>query len=408
MSMLKLSDKRIISVADSVLKYGLNETAEREGLAVKTIQRYIDEYRTRMLATDEEIQALHIKTSRTLQKYKDEKRIEGKLRREDNRIINAIQEYQQALIEQLKQYNLKAQTKKHKVPKTAAAGIVQISDTHFNELIDIEGNKYDFEIAGQRLALFAEHIKAIFGVYGVKNILLAFTGDLLNSDRRLDELLSQATNRAKASIISVDLLKQFILDLNTEYNISIVSVTGNESRIQKERGWSNVVASDNYDYTIPAILSRLFENATGIDFGSIDDNETVVSIAGKNILVTHGEAIKGKVAATAQQIIGRYALKGIQIDYIIHGHLHSAHLGDIQGRSASLAGGNAYSEFGLNLHGTASQNLYIIDRRGIHAHRICLQNTDGVKGYEVKAEDAYNTKSKSKMKQNTRIMEIVI
>lgn len=400
-----IDDNRLIEIVDSVLQFGVEQTSVSHQISQNTIRRYIHYYRTSALANDETVRELLYKSSRSIQKYKDKQRIESKIKREDYRTVNAIEEYQQALIAEIKKHNFSERTKKHKVEKRGAAGIVQISDTHFNELIDVEGNKYNFEIAGKRLALFADNIRKIFGAYEVKNILLAMTGDLLNSDRRLDELLSQATNRAKASIASVDLLRQFVLDLNRDYNISIVSVTGNESRITQERGWAKAVASDNYDYTIPAILRMLFEGSDGVVFGEIDGNETVAKVNGKNILVTHGEAIKGRTHTTAQQMVGRYALKGVQIDYIIHGHLHSSHLGDIQGRSASLAGGNAYSEHGLNLHGRAGQNIYVIDG-GIHAMSIDLQDASTAAGYAVNVEDAYNPKSTDKARTKTKIIEV--
>ena len=38
-------------------------------------------------------------------------------------------------------------------------------------------------------------------------------GDLLNSDRRLDELLQMATNRTKATFLEVDIFQQIILHL---------------------------------------------------------------------------------------------------------------------------------------------------------------------------------------------------
>ena len=50
----------------------------------------------------------------------------------------------------------------------------------------------------------------------------------------------------------------FILDLNQIANISIACVTGNESRVNDELGWVDIVASDNYDFTIFEMLRLLF------------------------------------------------------------------------------------------------------------------------------------------------------
>ena len=59
-----------------------------------------------------------------------------------------------------------------------------------------------------------------------------------------------ATNRAKATFLGTHLLKHFILDINQVANVSVACVTGNESRVNEELGWVDIVASDNYDFTI--------------------------------------------------------------------------------------------------------------------------------------------------------------
>jgi UDP-2,3-diacylglucosamine pyrophosphatase LpxH len=102
-------------------------------------------------------------------------------------------------------------------------------------------------------------------------------------------------------------------------------------------------------------------------------------------------------------------MKGVKLDYIIMGHVHSASVGDNYARSASVAGANDYSDKGLNLTSRASQNCYIFyengNRDGI---KIDLQNVPK-KGYDI--DDslvAYNAKSVNKSRTKTRIMEIVI
>ena len=126
---------------------------------------------------------------------------------------------------------------------------------HFEIGEDI--NLMDFEIASKRCKHFVKKATKYFKAFGVTNILVAMTGDLLNSDRRLDELLNMATNRAKATFLAVDILQQVIMDLNSNFNVSVAMVTGNESRVKKDWGWSKTLASDNYDFTIFKTLSTV-------------------------------------------------------------------------------------------------------------------------------------------------------
>ena len=112
--------------------------------------------------------------------------------------------------------------------------IIHLSDLHFNELVNISHNKYDFKVASQRLYKFAQRIKELINLYKIEKILIANTGDILNSDRRLDELLALSTNRSTATFLAVDILSKFLIDIyeNTEIlEINFATTIGDESRI---------------------------------------------------------------------------------------------------------------------------------------------------------------------------------
>ena len=106
--------------------------------------------------------------------------------------------------------------------------------------------------------------------------------------------------------------------------------------------------------------------------------------------------------------MGRYANRGVSVDYVISGHIHSARIGDIYSRSSSMVGANDYSEKGLNLSGRASQNCYIFyDNGNRDGVKIDLQNIDGQDGYDIeKSLRAYNPKSAQKLKPKTTIFEV--
>ena len=235
------------------------------------------------------------------------------------------------------------------------------------------------------------------------------SGDLLNSDRRLDELLSMATNRAKATFLAVDIMQQVILHLNSNFNVSVCMVTGNESRVKKDWGWASILASDNYDYTIFQTLKYIFKDSD-INFIDGDPTEIVVEVAGQNLLVLHGNgAVKRTgIESSISQMVGRYKMRGTHIDYVIFGHVHSARVGDNYARSSSMVGANDYSEKALNLSGRASQNCYIFyengNRDGI---KIDLQNYGN--GYDIQQSlESYNAKSSSKLNQGTTIFKVVV
>jgi predicted phosphodiesterase len=328
--------------------------------------------------------------------------------REHARIENAIEEYNKELIKLFDKNRLSITTQKFKA-SNKAVGVIQFSDVHFNELVELENNRYDFRVASARTRYFVNKAKEYFRISGVTNVVMALTGDLMNSDRRLDELLNQATNRAKATFLGVDILQQAIIDISKDFNVTVASVVGNEGRANKEMGWSDVVATDNYDYTIFQCLRYLFRHES-VKFLHGDPSELVINVASQNLLLLHGHgSLRGKLDTSINQIVGRYSLKGIKIDYVIFGHVHSARVGDNFGRSSSMVGANDYSEKALNLNGRASQNCYIFYSNG---------NRDGIKvdlqhvkdeGYDIdKSLEAYNAKSTEKRKKKTTIFEVVV
>ena len=357
------------------------------------------------LIADADIVKYNIKLAKQKQKFQDLNRIERKAFREDSRQENALIEYNTEIIKLLNRHSLNTKTNKKK-HKTEAAIVVQLADLHLNELVEIESNKYDFNIAAKRLQKYAYKVKEYVKFHKANKVLVAITGDLINSDRRLDEKLSMATNRAKATFLGVHLLKYFILDINEVAEVQVCCVTGNESRISEHLGWVDMVASDNYDFTIFEMLRLLLPD---INFLRGDALELVVEINGKNMLVIHGHQLGKMDANQVGRVVSKYSAKGTIIDFIICGHLHETMIRDNIARSASLVGSNAYSENALNLSGTAAQNIYCFTDDGRHDIRIDLQETDGWDGYDIKEElFAYNAKSAQKTHKKETIFKIII
>jgi len=353
---------------------------------------------------DKEVIEENLKLAKRSQKQADLNRIKNKSFREHVRLENALVEYNKSLIDILKTESLKTTIKQHKT-KSKQAIIVQIADPHFNELVDLKNNKYDFEVASKRLQKFAFHIKEYAKFYNVTEIFIAITGDLLNSDRRLDEKLAMSTNRAKATFLGVHLLKHFILDLNTVANISLGCVSGNESRAY-ELGWVDLVATDNYDFTIFEMLRLLLPNINFITSGGL---ELVVEINGHKVLLIHGHQLGNMQSDKIAKVMSKYARNGIILDFMICGHLHETKITDLFARSSSLVGANAYSENALLLSSRAAQNIYIMKDNERHDIRIDLQHTKGFKGYAINKElSAYNAKSLDKTHKKQTVFKIVI
>ena len=369
-------------------------------------RRQVLQYTT--LGTDEENESVRLAAQ--AQRFRDSNRIERATWRNDIRVVNAIEEYDKEIIRLLKKYgkNIAASTKK--APKKISvkrAGILQLSDLHLNELVELGTNKYDFTVASQRLQKLVDHARRIFKAYGISDIVIAMTGDLLNSDRRIDELLSQSTNRAMASLLAVKLLKQVLCDLAKTFTLHVITVTGNESRMSQHQAWTRTAVQDNYDITIFNILDILLEGHSKINFYlGYDPMEYIAEVGGKTILFQHIPP-RGKLEKEVSGIIARKLQEGKKIDYVIVGHIHAALIGDTYARSGSLPGSNAYAEHSLNCVSRASQNIYIAEETGIHAFRIDLQDVTKWAGYDIcKDLEAYNAKVAAIVKSSEKMLVV--
>ena len=308
--------KDVVIYLHNTKQMGRRKIAKELGVTPSKVRRWL-----KLISEEEgdlkEVSEEEINTSlfKQNQRLTDKNRISRRISREIVRIENAITEYSMDLTKIFKGYKLSKLTKRHN--KTSeAVGIIHLSDAHFNEIVDIVGNGYNFKIAAQRMKLLADKAKVYLNALGVGHVLVAMTGDMLNSDRRVDEIMAQSTNRSRATFIAVDILQQFIIDINKEFNVSVACVTGNESRVKDEIGWTEQVASDNYDYTIFNILRLLFKDADGVDFVDGGCVELVVEVNGQNVLMLHGNgSIKSNVEKDVQGKMAPSKVEGIILGF---------------------------------------------------------------------------------------------
>jgi len=340
-----------------------------------------------------------VRLAKSNQRLQDEARIKNKSFREHARIENAVSAYSEAILQELKGVSadlMGCDRRTGAYNPDSSVLLVHLSDNHFNELVNLPTNRFDFTVAAQRLQLLAQKTKLLGKAYGAEKVVVFFGGDLMNSDRRLDELLAMSTNRARATILAVHLYKQFLMDLRADFFVDCFGVTGNESRAKENLGWVDVVATDSYDFTIYNMLQAVFDatNDKGMRFHDFEANEVVFKVHNETFLGVHGHQVNATDQKKCQAIIGKYAAKGVNVTHILCGHIHATVISDYVSRNASLVGSNAYSEEALGFVSKAAQNIHIITPQGLDGFKADLQNVEGVEGYDVISKlEEYNAKS---------------
>lgn len=348
-----------------------------------------------------------VKKSAQLQKVRDLKNQEVKIKRESERLYNFLEERFSTLIEVLEKVDLS----KVKIPKikeskkTDRYGILQLSDIHANELILPEEthnmNEYNFDILSKRLRKYIVESIFLFKNYDVKDVYLVLTGDFINSSRRLSEKLAQSTSLTKASLLLTFLIEQAILELRQNgFRVHVSGIVGNESRLPEFMESNEMTASENWDFMIFNSLRHIFKHVDGVEF-IVPDNQIMSLVTmpnGFNFLITHGHTLKGGMEKNIGSLLQNYNHRGIPVHAIFVGHTHNSAIGDIASRSASLCGANAYSSNDLRFLTRASHNAYIINKDlSYNGMKFDLQDVSEIEGYAIQEElETYLPKSYNK------------
>lgn len=325
----------------------------------------------------------------------DEGRISRGEDRNEMRAESAIKKLTENVVDAIKILGKKLPKGKRrggKLTKSKAVAVIHLSDNHLNELISTPSNTFDFEVASKRLQLLAAKAKRYCHSAGVEKVVVAFGGDLMNSDRRIDEVTNMATNRSRAMVLGAWLYQQFLLDLREDFFVDVFGITGNEGRAKMELSWSDPGVTDSYDASIYWMLQMMMEQVPdkGLRFHALQGNEAVFSIHQETFLLLHGHQINMADQRKVQAMMGKHStLNGTRITHVLAGHIHAAMVSDYASRNSSLSGGNAYSEEALGFCSKASQNMHLVypESRGcpggLDGIKLDLQDVTGVDGYPI-------------------------
>jgi len=398
-----ISKERATAIAIHFDEYGKEATCRKFSIPEETLNRYLRVYKKETTNDiKEDSSDILVRIAASKQKLADINQGLRKENRESYRLYNSLETVYSEYVTLLKESPFVTFTiPEYKEIEVERYGVYHMSDLHLNELIspqEANGNIFDFTVAAKRLQKHVQEAKRLFKCYNVNKVLIAGTGDFINSDRRLSEKLASATSQVRASLLATYLIQQVIIDLAQDFTISVAMIVGNESRLgEDDFDSADILASQNWDYMIFQQLRMLFIGKPVEFVEAFNYTKQVVTLDnGFNILLVHGNL--GKNTASDKhiaQIVQQYIMSGVPIHMILCGHIHSASIGDYLSRSASLCGGNAYSSNDLGCTSRASQNVYIINSdMGYHGIKIDLQNTDGYTGYNIIEElERYNIRN---------------
>lgn len=364
----------------------------------RQIQQYFREYFMNEINNNEVISESLERLQAAKQGLQDRNAVVNKINRESNRLYNHLEALYTEYVSVMKEYgtDLKdCKLKSEKVDSSSGYGILHLSDLHSNMKIEAKeelDNEYNFTIMSKRLKKFVTEAIFYFKAKNIKNVCVVMTGDLISSDLRESQKLNRITNQVKASLLTSYILKQVLIELNQFFGLRVASVCGNESRLQDFMSSDEILCTSNYDFLIFNNLRLWLEDNTNIKF-DIGGNyrERLLDINGFKVLLLHGDTLgqSRDIGKQLKNIMTKYAIKGVKINCVLSGHIHSCNISDIFSRSASLCGVDTFAGNELNLFdGRSSQNIYFINKdKSYDALKIDLKDTSDIDiGYNIKQE----------------------
>lgn len=216
---------------------------------------------------------------------------------------------------------------------------VMVSDLHWAEVVDpkqINGvNKYNLEIANERLQRLAERTLRLLGIISPKfdypGIVVPLGGDMISGNIH-DELT--ATNEVNSMPAVLDLfsaLGTFITTLHNRFGkVFLPCVTGNHGR-DTRKIWGKDRHHTSFDWLLYCFLAKHFEGNSDISFFIPDGPDAYYRVYNHRYLLTHGDSFRGgdgMIGALGPILRGDHKKRSrnsqinMEYDTLIMGHWH--------------------------------------------------------------------------------------
>lgn len=292
-------------------------------------------------------------------RYRDMKREYNKLIREEARFENLKDELIQA-ITAVDPINMPVKLSEPSIKKEA---MVIISDLHVGMIVDSEFNKYNVEIAKERLNKLKQRAYDKVKQEGITKLHVVNLGDILHGQIHVSARVESEIGVIKQLTVATEMLKSFIQTFLEEgIEVDFKSVPGNHSRLLPSLNELNTM-EENFEKLIPLMLNESFQNYD--NFSSTEDKEGLIMFeaSGQTIALAHGNLDKGTNAVNKlTQLTGkifRYLFTGHVHHQFVKEHGHTTHFG-----VGSASGLDNYAISG-RFSGRPSQSLIVFGEKDI-------------------------------------------
>jgi predicted phosphodiesterase len=201
---------------------------------------------------------------------------------------------------------------------TNKEAVLLLSDWHVGLVCENHWNKYNVEIAKERLSFLRQRVIDICLFGDIKKINVCCLGDLISGIIHNNLRLENREDVVTQSILVSEMIAEFLKGLSIFFHVDLYYVVGNHERISQSK--SDSLDKENFGYFIFEMVKARCKDIDGLTIhdNEIDDEIISFEIFGKKIIATHGNNF-----GNLNNYVSKFTtMMGFVPDYVCIGHFH--------------------------------------------------------------------------------------
>lgn len=259
--------------------------------------------------------------------------------------------------------------KHNPIVKNGKKMIVSLSDLHVGALVDIEENKYNFEVAKRRMKEYRDRVISEIKSHEISEVYVINLGDAIEHPYMHNLAYNCEFNYSEQLENASDLIIEFICGLAHEdggnVKVKVAGIGGNHDRIEEDK--KKNLDGDHAVRHINLSIKQFIKHAKpdGITYEQAQDYEHSIEINGINVKFVHGDLD----SINDQNLVAKHCSQdGVDYTLVVMGHYHHFWIRE-QGINKAVVGFGSLK--GADGHGKkirkmsqASQGIIIVDEDG--------------------------------------------
>ena len=236
--------------------------------------------------------------------------------------------------------------------------VIMLSDLHIGQTFASAWGRYNLEVAKDRMNQYLNKIIEIKDRHNSENCFVTLQGDMISNSIHKTIAITNRENVIEQVISASEIITAFLAELSKIFNnVTVVSVVGNHSRIDKKE---DALKDERLDTLIEWYAKSKLENFENIEFIEPYDNTfNCFVVRNKHYFVVHGDYDKFDMAGVAKLSM----MAGYFPYCILFGHRHFPATTEINGiklvQSGSFPGAGDDHTIELRLSGKPSQTVLV-------------------------------------------------